>query len=87
MQTHVLQQVLWDLGGLPGARLPLYDQDLVLSDGGQQVLPVGEDGQAAAPLLHGALLQLGLRQRRLRLVLDTPWSMLPWSPWQHALKG
>lgn len=67
--THILQEVLGDLGGLPGARLSLDDQDLVLVDGGQQVFSVGEDGEAASDLLHGLFLQLRLRQRRSLLLL------------------
>lgn len=31
--THIFQEVLWDLGGLSGARLPFNDEDLVLVDG------------------------------------------------------
>lgn len=43
----------------------------MLVDGCQQVLSVGEDGKAAANLLHGLFLQLGLGQSRDVLVLTT----------------
>lgn len=69
--TYFFTEVLRDLGSLSGARLTLNDQDLVLLNGSQQVLPVGEDGQAASDLLHGLLLQLGLGKSRGLLVLST----------------
>ena len=69
--AHIFQEILWDLGGFSGARLPFNDQDLVLLDGGQQVLSVREDGEAASDLLHGLFLLLRLRQRRFLLILKS----------------
>lgn len=68
--TYFFIEVLRDLGSLSGARLTLNDQDLVLLNGSQQVLPVGEDGQAASDLLHGLLLQLSLGKSRGLMVLN-----------------
>lgn len=67
----MFQEVLRDLGGLARARLPLNDQDLVLLDGSQQVLSVGEDGQAASDLLHRLFLHLRLGQSYGLLFLNT----------------
>lgn len=61
VMTHLLEEVLWDLGGLPGARLALNDEDLVIGDGGQELLPEGEHRKAAADSLDGLLLGLGRR--------------------------
>lgn len=69
--VHLFKEILGDLGGLSGARFPLNDKDLVLLDGSQQVLSVGEDGKAASHLLHGLFLQLCLRKSRGILILIT----------------
>lgn len=58
--SYFFAEVLGDLGSLSRACLPLNDQHLVLLNGGQQVPPVWEDGEAASDLLHGLLLQLCL---------------------------
>lgn len=71
MCTHRLHEELGDLGGLAGARLSLDDQDLVLLDGQEQVLSVGEHGQAASHFLDGLLLDLRLGQGCLLLLLYT----------------
>lgn len=68
--THVFQEVLRDLGGFPRARLSFDDEDLVLVDGGQQVVSVGKDGKAASDFLHWLFFQLSLRQSRSILILN-----------------
>src|SRR6187200_1940495 len=40
-----LEADLGDLGGLPGAGLARDDHDLVVADGGGDVLPAGADGE------------------------------------------
>lgn len=72
---HLFKEILWDLGGLSRARFPLNDKDLVLVDGREQVLSVGEDGKAASHLLHGLFLQLRLGKSRSFLLLreKTEW--------------
>lgn len=68
VNTYVLHEVLWNLGRLARARLTLNNQDLVLSDGGQEILSVGEYGQAASHFLDGLLLFFSLRELRFLIL-------------------
>ena len=57
--THLLKQILWDLGGLSRARLALDDEDLMISNSSQELLAEREHRKAPADGLDGLLL-LGL---------------------------
>lgn len=59
VMTDLLKEVLWDLCGLPGASLAFDDEDLMVGNGGQELLSEGEHWQAAAHCLDGLFL-LGL---------------------------
>lgn len=60
---YLLKEVLWDLGGLPRACLAFNDEDLVISNGSQELLTKGEHREAAADSLDRLLL-LGLGWHR-----------------------
>lgn len=62
VNAYVLHEVLRNLGCLARAGLTLDNQDLVVSDGSEEVLSVRKYGQAASYFLDGQLLFFSLRE-------------------------
>lgn len=66
--THILHEVLRNLGCFTRAGFPFNDQDLMIPDSSQEIFSVGKYRQTSSNLLNGLLLFLSMRKLRFGIL-------------------
>lgn len=64
VKTYIFHEVLRNLSRLARTGLTLDNQDLVVSNGSEEILSVGKYGKATSHFLDGLLLFFSLRELR-----------------------